>query len=207
MIIERTALPAAIPAGLGGAIPASAGAGAAAGAAAPSAVSAGAGGAAVPFATSRLAAGAAVLSAMLAGLGGTAPSAAGPQPPPAVPGRARPAPEAVGDQRPNGGRDPFVRPTAPEAPGPVGARPSGVAGLAVDEAVVRGVVVTRAGRLAMLEGPGARTWVVRRGDRLHDGAVHDISADAVVFLRDAADAVPFAERVVRLRLRDTEGGR
>ena len=144
---------------------------------------------------------------MLAVPAGAVPAAAGAQPPPAPPRGARPAPEAVAGQRPDGGRDPFVRPTAPDSSRPVEARPAGAAGLTVDEAVLRGVVATRGGRLAMLEGPDARTWVVRRGDRLHDGAVRDIGADAVVFLRDAADAAPLAERVVRRRLRDAEGGR
>ena len=176
MVRAGTGVPSAVPAGPGGAGPAAAGG----------------------------VAGAALLSAMLAGLGGCAPAAAGAQPAPAPPQGARPAPTAVVGQPPDGGRDPFVRPRTPTATGPVEARPAAAAGLVVDEAVLRGVVVTRGGRLAVLEGPGARTWIVRRGDRVHDGSVQEITADAVLFLRDAAD---LAERVVRKRLRDTEGGR
>ena len=167
----------------------------------PSAAPAGPGGGA-PAAAEGVA-GAALLSAMLAGLGVGAPAAAGAVPP-APPQGARPAPEAVVGQPPDGGRDPFVRPRTPTAPGPIETRPAAAAGLVVDEAVLRGVVLTRGGRLAVLEGSGARTWIVRRGDRVHDGSVREITADAVLFLRDAADP---AERVVRKRLGDTEGGR
>lgn len=155
-------------------------------------------------------AGAALLSAMLAAPGAV-PAAVGEPPPPAAPleGRpgARPTPQAVVGQPADGGRDPFVRPAAPESPAPVEGRPPGLAGLDLDEAVLRGVVASRGGRLAVIEGPDARTWVVRRGGRLYDGAVREIAADAVVFLRDAADSVPFAERVVRKRLHGTESGR
>ena len=205
MVIERDAASAAVPAGPGGTVPAGAGTGAAAGTAAPS-VPAGLDGGAVGAAGAGVFAGIVALSALLAGLGGAVPAAAV-QAPPVPPSGARAAPEAVVGQRPDGGRDPFVRPAVPDSPAPVETRPAGAAGLAVDEAVLRGVVVTRGGRLAMLEGADARTWVVRRRDRLHDGAVHEITEDAVLFLRDAAGPVPFAERVVRKRLRDTESGR
>ncbi len=150
--------------------------------------------------------GTALLSAMVAGLGGGA-AAAGAGPSPAPPGGARPVPAVLVGQPPDGGRDPFVRRSVPDSPGPAEVRPAGVSGLAVDEAVLRGVVAIRGGRLAVLEGPDARTWVVRRWDRLYDGAVQDITADAVLLLRDAASSVPFAERLVRKRLRGTEGGR
>ena len=59
----------------------------------------------------------------------------------------------------------------------------------------------------MLDGPDARAWVARPGDRLYDGRVQDITADGVVLLRDAAGSAPLAERVVRLGLRETEGAR
>ncbi len=145
----------------------------------------------------------ALLSALLAGLGGGAP-AAGAQPSPAPPRDAGRAPEAPVGRGADGGRDPFVRSVVRDSPGPVEVRPAGVAGLAVDQAVLRGVVTTREGRLAVLEGPDAKSYVVRRSDRLYDVTVLEITADAVRFLRNEADP---AERVVRKRLRDTESGR
>ncbi|MCY4510242.1 MAG: hypothetical protein OXG35_25265 [Acidobacteria bacterium] len=105
----------------------------------------------------------------------------------------------------DGGRDPFARPAASGSRRPVEVRPSGLSGVAVDEVVLRGVVTTPDGRLAVLEGPDGRAWVARRGERLHDGAVQGITADEVRFLRDAAESV--AARVVGKRLRDGESAR
>ena len=121
-----------------------------------------------------------------------------------APGTARRVPESAKDEA-DGGRDPFARPAAPGSRPPVEVRPSGLSDLAVDEVVLRGVVTTGDGRLAVLEGPDGRTWVARPGQRLHDGAVQGIAADEVLFLRDVAD--PAAERVVGRRLRDGESAR
>ena len=117
------------------------------------------------------------------------------------------APEAATGGVAVGGRDPFARPPAPDPRRPVEVRPSGLSGLAVDEAVLRGVVSSREGRLAVLEGPDARAYVVRPGDRLHDGRVQEVTGDGVLLLRDAADSVPLADRVVGMWLHDTESAR
>ena len=148
-----------------------------------------------------------VLSVVLTGLGMAATAVPGEAPSPL---RAREAGQTPGNttgEAGGGGRDPFARPSAPESPGPVEVRVPGLAGVALDEAVLLGVVASREGRLAVLEGPGGRAWAVRPGDRLRDGTVQAVTADAVVFVRDAADSVPFADRRVRRRLRDTGSGR
>ena len=124
---------------------------------------------------------------------------------PGTVGEASRAPETAMDEEADGGRDPFVRPVASGPRPPVEARPSGLSDLAVDEAVLRGVVTTRDGRLAVLEGLDGRAWVARPGERLHDGAVQGIAADEVLFLRDAAD--PATDPVVSKRLRDGESAR
>ena len=126
----------------------------------------------------------ALLAAVLAGLVADAPAAAGAQSSSVPPRETRRAPGAPVGRGPAGGRDPFVRPVVRDSPGPVDVRPAGPAGLAVDEAVLRGVVTTRAGRLAVLEGPDAMFYVVRRSDRLYDGAVQEVTAGAVLFLMD-----------------------
>ncbi len=146
-------------------------------------------------------------AAVLMGLIGATLAAAGEQPPPAVAREPLPPPGITIDHGLDGGRDPFVRPVAMEVSGPAPDRPAGRLGLAVREAVLRGVVATREGRLAVLEAPDARTYVVRRGDRLHDGRVEEIVADAVAFRLDPAGLEPSAERTIRRRLRDTESAR
>lgn len=128
----------------------------------------------------------------------------------------RPAPSAASNTRlpapaagpgPDGRRDPFARPAAPRAGATEAERPGGLAGLAVDDAVLRGIVRHGGGRVAFLEAPDGRTYAVRRTDRLFDAAVQDVADGAVTFLRDAT-AVPPEEREVRKRLRErTEDAR
>ena len=143
--------------------------------------------------------------AVAMGPGGTVEPAAG-RPPPVQ--EARRMPETAIGYEPDGRRDPFVNPIGRGAGGQAGAeRPGGLSGLAVDEAVLRGVLATRNGRLAVLEAPDARTYVVRRADRLFDGTVQQITSDSVLFLRDAVDSAPVAEPEVTKRLRDTESVR
>lgn len=113
----------------------------------------------------------------------------------------RPAREAAAGHEPDGRRDPFVSPVAPSA-APREERPGGLSGLAVDEATLRGVVRNREGWVALVEASDGRTYAVRPGDRLYDGTVREITGDAVVFRRDAAD--PVGEREVRKRLRAGE---
>ena len=149
----------------------------------------------------------AMLWAVVTGPSAAALASAAGQSPAVSAAEARPAPEATIDDAADLGRDPFVRPAAPDSRRPAESRPAGLSGLAVDEAVLRGIVSTRRGRLAVLEGPGARTYVVRPGDRLHDGRVREITGDAVLLLRDADDSMPLAGRLVRRRLRDTGSAR
>ena len=156
-------------------------------------------------------------SAMLTGLGLAVLALAGERLAPDPVRAVSRAPQVVGEasrvrdiatrDEAEGARDPFVRPATPGSPRPAEVRSSGLSGLAVHEVVLRGVVSIRGGRLALLEGPDARAWVVRSGDRLHDGKVQTVTGDGVLLLRDAADPVPLAERVVSMRVRDGERAR
>jgi Tfp pilus assembly protein PilP len=95
-----------------------------------------------------------------------------------------------------GRRDPFVSliaikkeptpaSTSEQAPRVAGA---GLAGLAVTDVVVKGILRSGPVLLAILEGPGGKTYIARRQDRLQDGTVKSIEADAVVFAEQVADA-------------------
>ena len=108
-----------------------------------------------------------------------------------------------------GRRDPFVSlffrgtdlPSARE-------RPDGLAGLGVNEVALRGVVLSEGAYLAVLEAQDNRTYIVRSNDRLFDGSVHEITAEAIVFLQEVNDPLSLvAEREVRKGLRDAEEGR
>lgn len=108
---------------------------------------------------------------------------------------------------PEGRRDPFVSllrrgadPQRGEA-----ARPSGIAGLLVSEVSVRGIVGSRNGLVAVLQGADGRTYIVRQGDALFDGVVRSITEDAVVFLQQVNDPLSLdKQREVRKVLRQTQ---
>ncbi len=80
-------------------------------------------------------------------------------------------------------RDPFQPPASlPEAP-----RPSGLAGVRIREAEVRGVarvpsVPDGSADLAILETPDSDGFIVRRGAELMDGVVFRVEPDGVAFL-------------------------
>lgn len=109
----------------------------------------------------------------------------------------------------NGRRDPFVSLVArgTDLPSP-SARPDGLAGLSVNEVALRGVVLSGGVHRAVLEAPDNKSFIVQAGDRLFDGSVKEISADAVVFLQEVNDPLSLVtEREVRMGLRDIEEGR
>lgn len=128
-----------------------------------------------------------------------APSAATPAsaPPPAI--DAAPVPPSDFSYERDGRRDPFVslinhgvetRGTAKNV-----TRPDGVAGMLVDELVVRGIVQSRGVWTAMVGAPNGRTYSLRQGDRLLDGDVRTIDAQAVVLTQVVKD--PLARETKR----------
>jgi Tfp pilus assembly protein PilP len=115
-----------------------------------------------------------------------APSTAASATPPNVPS---PPPNYV--YLPDGRRDPFVslvnRGIEKPAKPVVKERPDGIGGVSVDDVVVRGLVESRGGWLAMVGVPNGKTYSIRPGDRLFDGSVRRITPDAVVLMQDVTD--------------------
>jgi Tfp pilus assembly protein PilP len=108
-----------------------------------------------------------------------------------------------------GRRDPFVsllRRAAAETPrGSAGARLPGLAGLGAGEVSLKGTMQGREGYIAMLLGADNKTYIVRPGDRLLDGAIRTITADSLVILQQVNDPLsPQKQREVRKMLRQTE---
>jgi hypothetical protein len=109
-----------------------------------------------------------------------------PVPPPAPP---TPTPVA---------KDP---PPAPPNAG-VAARAEGLAGLSVDEIVVRGIVQRLGEFIAMVQGQNGTIYTVRQGDKLADGTVRAINADGLVIIQEISDPLaPVKQREVIKRLR------
>ena len=108
---------------------------------------------------------------------------------------------------PGARRDPFAGLAAGGDPR-AAARPRGLAGVRIDELVLRGLVTAGGRRLAVLEAPAARTYLLEGTERLRDGVVQEVTGDAVVFLRTARDGSPGRrEREVRMVLERTERAR
>ena len=107
-----------------------------------------------------------------------------------------------------GRRDPFVSLVrrGTEIPGSnPGDRPSGIPGMTAAEVVLKGIVETPKGWMAMLQGTDAKTYLVRPGDRLLDGTVRTITADTMVILQKVNDPLSLeTTREVRKVLRQTE---
>jgi Tfp pilus assembly protein PilP len=141
-------------------------------------------------------------------VGGTKPAAAAPQKPapksPAKIAAKKPAKHpaaptrAAGNEKPAEGaeavkaarRDPFESLVSRQQ---ADARnranlPPGKAGLQVSTLRVDGIVKANSGMIAVVTNPQARTYFLREGDRLYDGAVEKISMDGVTFHEEGKDA-------------------
>ncbi len=138
---------------------------------------------------------------------GVATQPATPSPASGVPSQeAPPTPPPSYEYEPGNRRDPFLslvnrgsdsRPAAAR-----GARPEGLPGILVEEVVVRGILRTKDGWIAMIGLPSGRTHTVRPGDRLMDGTVRTINAQAVVLMQEVNDPLSLEkQREVRKFLR------
>ncbi len=84
-------------------------------------------------------------------------------------------------------------------------RPAGLAGLTLAEVALKGTVHSGDGYVALLQGADNRTYIVRAGDKLFDGAVQAVSQDAMVVLQDVSDPLSQeTRREVRKALRESE---
>lgn len=146
-----------------------------------------------------------------------------PQPAPAVPPAAqKPAPVAPTAQpsppappaeaysyNPEGRRDPFVSLTqrGSDLRGPAN-RPEGLAGQLIGDIMVKGIVKTPRGFVAMVQAPDSKTFIVHVNERLFDGTIKAITEDAVVFSQEVNDPLSLIkQREVRKPLRAMQEGK
>jgi Tfp pilus assembly protein PilP len=136
-------------------------------------------------------------------------------PAPAAPAAASPAAAADPLQEPqgytytaDGRRDPFVsllRRGSASQKSPDGARPRGLAGFGAAEVTLKGTLQGREGWVAILQGGDSKSYLVRSGDKLLDGTIRTITADAVVILQQVNDPLSLQkQREVRKTLRQSE---
>jgi Tfp pilus assembly protein PilP len=130
--------------------------------------------------------------------------------PPATPKVDLPAPPANYEYAVDGRRDPFVnlvnRGADPRGPaGQPVKRLEGVPGMMTNELTVRGILQTRGVWVAMVAGLDGKVYSVRAGDKLADGVVREVTAQAVVILQELNDPLSLAkQREVRKLLRGGE---
>lgn len=122
-----------------------------------------------------------------------------------------PAPPANFEYASEGRRDPFISlvergvDAAGQASGQPIVRAEGVPGLMTSEIVVKGIVFTRGAYVAMVTSVDNKVYSVRAGDKLADGVVRMVTAQAVVILQEVNDPLSLdKQREVRKLLRGGE---
>ena len=105
---------------------------------------------------------------------------------------------------PAGRRDPFTN-LLGGGTGPMSRKGEGPSGIAVAEISVRGVMQSRSGLIAMVQGPDNKTYIVHQGDKLLDGSIKTITAQGLIIEQDVNDPLSVVkQREVRRLLRGLE---
>jgi Tfp pilus assembly protein PilP len=139
-----------------------------------------------------------------------APAVPAPAAPAAAPAPALPSPPPNFQYSSEGRRDPFIdlvnRGTDAVRGGNASAkRPDGVPGLETASLLVKGILQSRGGWLAMVSGADGKVYTIRAGDKLFDGVVRTVTAQAVVILQEVNDPLSLEkQREVRKFLRGGE---
>jgi Tfp pilus assembly protein PilP len=130
------------------------------------------------------------------------------QPSPPAPTRAAPPENYTYEAE--GRRDPFTTllGTGAQSVGIGSQRPNGPPGMTVDELSVRGVMQSRAGLIAMIQGPDNKAYVVHAGDKLLDGVIKAVTTQGLVIVQEVNDPLSLVkQREVIKRLRSQEDGK
>lgn len=118
---------------------------------------------------------------------------------------AAPAP-ADYTYRPDGRRDPFTSLVRSGMDTSVtGRKAEGIAGFAIGEISVRGIMQSRGLLIAMVHGPDDKTYLIHQGDKLADGVVKNVTPQGLVVVQDVSDPLSVQKhREVRKLLRSLE---
>ncbi|HUP47128.1 MAG TPA: pilus assembly protein PilP [Thermoanaerobaculia bacterium] len=87
---------------------------------------------------------------------------------------------------PQGRRDPFQSLVGP-APRVPRDRVPGTPGFLIDEMKLQGVIRTKQGLVAMINGPDNKGYLIRVGDKVLDGEIIRITPSSVVFRQEVND--------------------
>lgn len=106
-------------------------------------------------------------------------------------------------------RDPFVSLIKPvEAGGRAQTKKPGMEGFLIQEVALRGIVKTPQGFTAMFQGGDGKSYFVKAGQRLYDGAILAVDQSSVTFRQEVADPLsPVKTREFKRTLNETEEAR
>jgi type IV pilus assembly protein PilP len=127
-----------------------------------------------------------------------------------APATQAPAPAALPENYtydPAGRRDPFLDllSTGSEPRVVSGRRGEGAAGLSVGDISVRGLLQSRGGFYAMVQGPDGKTYMMHPGDKLLDGTVKSVNTEGLVIVQEVNDPLSLVkEREITKKLRSIE---
>ena len=106
---------------------------------------------------------------------------------------------------PDGRRDPFVTLLGTGAEPRATRRGEGVVSLTVNEISVSGVMQSKGGLIAMVQGPDKKTYIVHQGDHLADGTIKTITTQGLIIIQEVNDPLSLVkQREVRKLLRSLE---
>ena len=139
----------------------------------------------------------------------TAAPAADPAAPQTPPAPSAPTPPANFAYAAEGRRDPFValigKTGQQRGVQKIDVRAEGVPGIGTEELSVRGIIQSQGAWVAMISGPSGKVYTVRPGDRLADGTIRAITAEAVIIQQQVNDPLSLEkQREVRKFLRGGE---
>jgi len=121
-----------------------------------------------------------------------------------APDTSKPATPESYSYDPAGRRDPLMN-LLGTGGGPTSRKGEGPSGIAVAEISVRGVLQSRNGLIAMVQGPDNKTYIVHQGDKLLDGSIKTITTQGLVIEQDVNDPLSVVkQREVRRLLRGLE---
>ena len=77
--------------------------------------------------------------------------------------------------------------------------------MTVGEISVRGILESKGGLVAMIQGPDNKTYIVHQGDKLLDGAIKTITPQGLIVIQEVNDPLSLVkQREVRKLLRSLE---
>ena len=107
--------------------------------------------------------------------------------------------------RAEGRRDPFLTLIGTGAIPRDASHKDGPAGMTIGEISVRGILQSKGGLVAMIQGPDNKTYIVHQGDKLLDGAIKTIMPQGLIVIQEVNDPLSLVrQREVRKLLRSLE---